>query len=118
MEIVPFLIDMSVGVSEGRMAVAGIGVDVTGTGVKVGGEAVAVGKTSNEKVQALSSSAPNMKMIIDGNHLCSFIASSLFDAGIPNRVGYKTFVSDLLFHSRSGRFETKFVCTLFIIELL
>jgi len=117
MEIVPFLIEMRVGVSDGRLAAGGTGVSVgvEETGVKVAEEVMAVGKTSNEKVQALSSTAPNIKMIIGRNHLCRCIASSLsvladvMELGktyyprrnvsrvFQTRNDYKTFVHNCLF---------------------
>lgn len=68
MEIVLSLIDMSVGVAEGKTGVNGTSVDVGGMGVKVDGEETAVGKTSIEKVQALSNNALNTKTIINSNH--------------------------------------------------
>ena len=67
------------------MAVAGTSVEVDETGVKVGGDELSVGKASIEKVQALSNSGLNAKIIIGSNHLPCFIASSLSVVGIPSR---------------------------------
>jgi hypothetical protein len=81
MDIISALIDMSVGVTEGRMAVGGIGVEIDvreiDVGAAVGGEKVGVDKTSTEKLQASSNSALNTKTMIDSNHLCCFMAFSL-----------------------------------------
>jgi len=77
MDIVSALIDMSVGVTEGTMAVGGTGVNVGGIGVAVGGEEVGVDKISTEKLQASSNSALNTKTMIGSNHLRCFMAFSL-----------------------------------------
>jgi hypothetical protein len=80
MEIVPFLIEMRVGVSDGRIAAGGTGVSVAveETGVEVSEEDTVVGKTSNEKVQASSSCVVSIRPMISCIHLCCFIAFSLF----------------------------------------
>ena len=77
---------MNVGVSEGRWAVGGTGVEVGETGVKVVGEDAAVGKTSTEKVQASSKNVLNIKPMISCNHLCCFIAFSL--SAFANRMEF------------------------------
>jgi len=68
---------MRVGVTEGAIRVGATCVDVGGTAVKVGGDEVGVEEASVERPQALSSSALNTKIMIDGNHLLCFILFSL-----------------------------------------
>jgi hypothetical protein len=81
MEIVSALIDMSVGVTDGRTVVgvgaADVGTAVAGRECSVGGETVAVDKTLTEKLQASSTSALNRKTSINKDHLRCFIAFSL-----------------------------------------
>jgi hypothetical protein len=79
MDIVSALIDMSVGVTEGTMAVGGTGVNGRGIDVcvAVGGEEVGVDKISTEKLQASSNSPLNTKTMIGSNHLRCFMAFSL-----------------------------------------
>jgi hypothetical protein len=81
MEIVSALIDMSVGVTDGRTAVgegaADVWVAVGRKEFSVAGETVGVDKTLTEKLQASSTSALNRKTSIDKDHLRCFIAFSL-----------------------------------------
>ena len=81
MEIVSALIDMSVGVTDGRMAVGVGAMDVCmavgGREFSVGGETVGVDKTLTEKLQASSTSALIRKTSINKDHLRCFIAFSL-----------------------------------------
>lgn len=140
MEIVPFLIEMRVGVSDGRMAVGGIGVSVVAeeTGVKVDGEDAAVGKTSNENVQASSDSMVSIKQIISDNHLCCFISFSLSVLAYMMELGktyyprrnvsrvfqtrndYKTFVHNCLFPYRivSGEIEHGLKLSVHLFDIL
>jgi hypothetical protein len=111
MEIVSALIDMSLGVSEGRIAVGtpDVCIAVGGRELSVGGGMVGVAKTLTEKLQASSTSALNRKTSINRNHLPCFIAFSFRRGSLEFPIGndYKTFSLGFLFlgRSRSGSFN-------------
>jgi hypothetical protein len=69
---------MSVGVTEAGISVNGIAVCVAveARAGSVGGGEAGVDKTSTEKIQALSNSVLNIKLIIDCNHLRGLIKYS------------------------------------------